>query len=297
LFKTPQITGREPIYRLIFGAILISFSAVFVAGTSIDSDVLAFYRVAVGGIVLMFFRFRHFLDFKLSKTQLLFAAIASITSTFDLLFWHHSIRLVGPGLSTLLANFQVFIISFAGILCWREKFSWQLLVSIPVAVTGLFLILGVEWAEYAETFKSGVIYGLLTAISYSGYILCLKKIQSSKNPPPEVFNIAIISLGTALLLACVLISKGNSFAIPDETEYLPVIAYGIICQALGWILISGAIKKVRLVLVGLILLLQPLLSYVWDVLFFGKSVSPLEALGVVITILAIYLGSFRNSDK
>ncbi|MFB3063956.1 MAG: EamA family transporter, partial [Gammaproteobacteria bacterium] len=42
--------------------------------------------------------------------------------------------------------------------------------------------------------------------------------------------------------------------------------------------------------VGLILLLQPLLAFVWDVLFFARSITPTELTGAVLTLLGIYLG-------
>ena len=42
---------------------------------------------------------------------------AGVFFSLDLWFWHRSIIYIGPGLSTLLANFQVFILMLVGILC------------------------------------------------------------------------------------------------------------------------------------------------------------------------------------
>ena len=47
---------------------------------------------------------------------------------------------------------------------------------------------------------------------------------------------------------------------------------------------------------GLALLLQPTLSFVWDVLFFARPMSAMELLGAAIALAAIYLGS-RPASK
>jgi drug/metabolite transporter (DMT)-like permease len=59
----------------------------------------------------------------------------------------------------------------------------------------------------------------------------------------------------------------------------------------GWFLITRGIQTVRGALVGLILLLQPTLSFVWDILFFGKAVNPVELSGVGLALVGIYIGS------
>ena len=48
---------------------------------------------------------------------------------------------------------------------------------------------------------------------------------------------------------------------------------------------------------GLALLLQPTLSFVWDVLFFARPMSATELLGAGIALLAIYVGSRPASQQ
>ncbi|MFQ3334630.1 MAG: drug/metabolite transporter (DMT)-like permease, partial [Woeseiaceae bacterium] len=46
--------------------------------------------------------------------------------------------------------------------------------------------------------------------------------------------------------------------------------------------------------VGIVLLLQPSLSFIWDILFFNRSIVLIESLGVLMVLFAIYLGSKRT---
>jgi drug/metabolite transporter (DMT)-like permease len=99
---------------------------------------------------------------------------AGVLFAADLAVWHRSIWYVGPGLATLLGNFQVFLLAFVGILFFREKARWELLVAIPMAVVGLGLIIGFEWAAWTSSIAWGIIFGLLTAVFYAAYILALR---------------------------------------------------------------------------------------------------------------------------
>lgn len=48
--------------------------------------------------------------------------------------------------------------------------------------------------------------------------------------------------------------------------------------------------------VGLILLLQPMLAFVWDVLFFRRSFGGVQLAGAALALAAIYLGSLRSAE-
>ena len=84
--------------------------------------------------------------------------------------------------------------------------------------------------------------------------------------------------------------------IPDLQSLLFLTAYGIICSGIGWYLITKGLPSVSISLAGLSLILQPALAFIWDVLFFEKSVTSLNITGAVITIAAIYLGVISRSD-
>jgi drug/metabolite transporter (DMT)-like permease len=63
---------------------------------------------------------------------------------------------------------------------------------------------------------------------------------------------------------------------------------------IGWIMITNALPRVRTSRIGLILLLQPSLSFIWDVVFFQRPTSPVNWLGVSMVLAAIYLGMARK---
>ena len=81
--------------------------------------------------------------------------VAAVFLALDLWFYHRSIQYIGPGLSTLLANFQVFVMAAAGYLILREPPSTKQLVAIPLALLGLALIVGLDWGAVIGGLSAG----------------------------------------------------------------------------------------------------------------------------------------------
>lgn len=284
-------------WRLIAGAVMISFSAVFVELVSVPPATSAFYRMLFGGLILLgivLWR-RESLRFRPGALALL--TLAAWFFALDLSVWHRSILFVGPGVATLLANFQVFVLAAAGVILFRERLTWFQVVSIPLAVFGLVLLVGFDWSSFSADYKTGVILGLLTAACYAGYLLSLRQVRAAEAGGSSFATITVVSLAAAALLALAMWPEHASFAIPSWKDAGWLVCYGVFGQVLGWVLISSGIHQVRASQVGLILLLQPLCAFVWDVSLFGRHFTPVEIAGALLALAAIYLGSVRRAFK
>lgn len=279
---------------VIIGAIMISFSGVYVKLVNVNPTVSGFYRMFFGGVCLSLVVvikkdnvWHGFRTFNLSVLCGLFFAL-------DLFVKHKSVLFIGPGLSTILANFQVFFLAIIGITFLGEKKSIKLFISIPMAVIGLFFIVGIQWKILESDYKLGILLGLLTTLFYTSYLLSLRSVQTHKNPLSPFANLSVISISSSVFLFIMAWLESESFLIPDTQTYGYLLAYGIFSQVLGWVLISKGMPKIDISIVGLILLLQPTLAFVWDVLFFHHQTTLTGLFGVILTITAIYLGSTRN---
>jgi len=58
--------------------------------------------------------------------------------------------------------------------------------------------------------------------------------------------------------------------------------------------ISAGIAKIDASRAGLLLILQPTLAFVWDILFFARPTGLMEMLGALVTLFSIYLGTIRS---
>ncbi len=278
-----------PIFQVLCGAFLISFSGIFVKLADVSPTASGFYRVFFGSIFLLCATL-WFKDFKrVTPTELLLITFCGFVFALDLFFWHESIMYIGPGLATLLGNFQVFLLAATGILFLRERVRPRFFAAIPLAVIGLLLIIGVHWGNLENHYKTGIYFGLLTAVCYTAFLLSLRRIQSKENHS-QFSSLMIVSASCAIFLGSKMLHTGDSFSIPDAKSLLALLGLGLFSQTVGWVLIANAMPKIRASFTGLILLLQPALAFIWDVTFFNRPTDILNWTGVILTLTAIYLG-------
>ena len=291
---TPSNSVINPVAVILSGASMISFSAVWVTLADVVPMASAFYRVFFGalflGLAMLFTgeRLRHL------KKILLPSIICGFFFGLDLYFWHTSIGYIGPGLSTIISNFQVFLMAICGALFFRERLTLRFVFSMPLAISGLFLIIGVSWAELPRDYRAGIYYGLLTALVYALFMLTLRTIKPESGS--RFGPLFIISAITAAFLGGVMVINDVSFAIPSLKSGVSLVCLGLMSQMVGWLFISWAIPQLPPSVTGLALLLQPALSFIWDVLFFSRPTTPLNWLGAALAIWAIYLG-LTGSNK
>ncbi len=289
------VEKNAAVFYLAAGAIMISFSGVWVKVAHVTPTIAGFYRVFFGGILLLMAA--------VWKREISWRGWRHITLVFlcgfflalDLFFWHTSIHYIGLGLATLLGNFQVFLITAIGVLFLGEKIGLKFILAIIMAIIGLFLIVGLQWDQLGHQYKIGVYLGFATAVVYTGFLLALRKLQSDQTGVSVFYGLMIVSLTTAVFLGLKAYLTADTFIIPDGQSWVALVVMGLLSQAIGWILITNALPHVRASLVGLSLLLQPSLSFVWDVLFFRRETSVVNWLGVIIVLSAIYLGMSGNA--
>lgn len=283
------------VVEVAVGAVLISFSPVFVKLAHVGPVAAGVYRVLFGGLALMAVAALRGKPFWAGWRAASLTVACGMLFALDLIVWHTSIHYIGPGLATILGNFQVFVLAGVGVALMGERPGWRLWVAIPLALSGLFLLVGIRWAAVERTYHLGVVFGLLTAVLYASYLLTLRYMQSAAGALHPTASVGALSLVTAAILAPTAVAAGESLVIPDGQTLAVLLGYGLLAHALGWALISTGLPRVPASRVGLLLLLQPSLAFVWDIVLFDRPTTPFEAVGAIIALGAIYLGSVQKA--
>ncbi len=284
----------NPRLGLFAGAALISLSPVWVKLVDVSATTSAFYRVFFGAVALVLYLLASRQKLRFSNRVWMILVVAIVLFALDLWFWHRSIIFVGPGLATLLGNFQVFILMLAGVLILGQRPTAVQLIAVPLALFGLALIVGFDWRSLPPDYRMGVVYGLLTALAYGSYLLTMRFVRRDVAAGLPTREIAVVSIGSAIILGFSAMAEGQSLAIPTIADAGWLVAYGVLSHCLGYIFIISNLPKVTTTEAGLALLLQPILSFVWDVLFFARAMTPMELAGAAIALFAIYLGSRKD---
>lgn len=221
------------------------------------------------------------------------------TGTFfalDLALWHYAIIYVGSGMACLLGNTHVFATAVISWLVFKEKLTLRFLVAAPAGIAGLALLVGVfsEKVVFTPLYIRGLVFGFLTALMYSMYLVGIKKASDHKSHPAPAVIMAWICLTSAVFLAVGSFFENKPSLPPDFRSVFLLVILGVIGQALSWWGIVHSIKKIAIHHAALILLLQPVLAMIWGYLFFNEVLAVSQIIGAVITLTAIYAGSIRK---
>ena len=285
---------RRALLQMVVGAALISTTSIFVKLAHVGPTVSAFYRMGLGGLILLVGLVVMGLWRPLRLAHVLWMVLPAFAFAVDLMMWHRSILLVGPGLATLLGNFQVFMMALAGWLIYREHLSIRFLLGVAMAFAGLYLLVGMDWSRLGEQYRLGVALGLLTGVAYAVYMLTMRHAQrSGKIPLGPAQLLCVLSLVCAAMLGIAIAVEGDSLALPDAQTVWSLLGLALIGQVFGWILLLRAMPNLPASVIGLLLLLQPAISFVLDVLLFDRPTALPDWLGVGLSMLGIFIGSYR----
>jgi drug/metabolite transporter (DMT)-like permease len=292
-----SLSTAHPKLRLFAGAALISLSPVWVELVDVSPTTSGFYRVAFGGTALALYLLVRRRPVSFSAPVWRMLLVAAVFFALDLWFWHRSIVYIGPGLSTLLANFQVFLLMFAGIAFYGQRPHAAQFFAVPLSLAGLAMIVGFDWNGLPGDYRLGVLFGLLTALAYGSYLLTMRALRDKADRRLPVREIAVMSLMVAAMLGISALVEGQSLAIPTAKDAGWLLAYGLLSHGLGMILIASSLPQVSTTDAGLALLLQPALSFLWDVLLFDRELSPVQFAGAGVALFAIWLGARARSNQ
>ena len=289
--------------RLAFGALCISFSAVFVKlvwREGMGPTAIGFWRTFFGAAILFGWTLAsgraNGRGLRLDPAVTRLALAAGCLFFLDLFFWHRSIVYVGAGMATILANTQVFGTAVLSYFLFRERLGAVFLAAAVSAVAGVVLLIGVgSGVRFTPDYVRGVVFGLLTGVVYANFIVVLKLARQRSEAPGPLPLMAWTSLITACLLGSVGgLTEAGRFVPPNARCVLLLVVLALVAQALGWWSITSSLPHLRGSRSGLALLLQPVLATVWGVVFFGEHLAPVQVAGAVVTIAAIYVGSARS---
>lgn len=301
-----DVRSGQALLWMLSGAAVIGSNGLMVRFAETPPTISAFYRMLfaglmLGAVILLQRGWR-----PLPRQVWWWSAAAAAAFAADLWLWHRSILLVGPGLATLLANAQVFFMALAGVVLFGERVGLRFMSGIALAFFGLTLMLGGDWDSLPADYRWGVWAGLGTGLCYALYNLSLRRAQrqahdaglaAGHRDAPIVQVLAMSALLCAVLLGLAGVAEGSSFVIPTWRTLGWLLLLAGLGHCLSWVLISRAMAHLKVAVIGLLLLLQPIVAFLLDLVVLDLVVEPRAWLGLALTLAGIFLASLRGRSR
>ena len=287
----------HPALGVLSGAFLIAFSGILFRKSHVSPATGAFFRCFWA--LPFLFALAVWEDGRLGRRPGFVRRAAWLAGVFfaaDLVLWHYSIDYVGAGLATVLGNTQVVLV---GLLAWalfRERPSRNALLAIPVAMVGIILISGVlENGAYGSDPKRGALYGVLTGIAYSGFLLAMRRGSEERG------RVAGPLYDATLASAIVVVPIGLVIGDLDFTPSLEATAWlfllAVSSQVVGWLLITVSLGRLPTARTSVLLTLQPLLAVLFAALLVDERPSPLQLIGAAAILAGLLIASVGRPEQ
>jgi len=284
------LTDR-PALGVLAGAFLIAFSGILFRKSHVSPTTGAFFRCFWALPPLWLLALGE--DRKLGPRPRALQRAAWLGGAFfaaDLILWHYSIEKVGAGLATVLGNTQVVLV---GLLAWalfRERPGRSSLLAIPVAMLGILLISGaLEKGAYGSDPSLGAVYGVLTGIAYSGFLLALRRGSGERGRVAGPLYDATLASAIFVVPAGLLLGNLDFTPSLEATAWLILLALS--SQVLGWLLITVSLGRLPTALTSVLLTLQPLLAVLFAALLIDERPSALQLLGAAAILAGLLIAS------
>ena len=281
---------RTPRLAAVLGALAIAFSGIFYVWSDVSPSTGVFFRCLYGLPILILVAGGEWRALgPMSRRTVGLCVLAGLCFAVDLITFHYAVDVIGAGLGTVMGNVQVVIVALVAWAAFGERPRREVLVALPLMLLGVFLISGVVGSgAYGADPKLGVTIGLLTAASYAGYLLIIRRASPDHRPAGPV---AIATGVTALVALAFGEAVGDIDLAPSLPAHAYLLALGILSQSIGYLLIQASLPKLPAVITSVLLLVQPVTTMLLGAILLAELPSPFQLAGVLLVLVGIALAT------
>ena len=285
---------------LLLGAVLISFSGIFVRISDLGPTATAFHRLFLALPIFwlwMAFEARgdaQVLPHRVSDWALL--ALCGLMFAGDLVFWHWSLRMTSIANSTLLGNSAPIFVTLAGWLLLGQRFSIVFLLGLALAIAGAVIVVGISFNEGQRPFF-GDLMALIVGAFYGAYIMLVGSLRGRFSTATVL---GIGGVATAVTLLGVAVASGESLTPHTLHGWLVLFGLAWLMQVAASSAIAWSLAHLPAAFGSVALLVNPVAAALFAWAMLGEKVSLLQAAGGGVVLLGIALarqGSNRGSGK
>jgi drug/metabolite transporter (DMT)-like permease len=219
---------------------------------------------------------------RLSRGLLLTIGLGGLFFAVDLASWHLGIVRTKLANAALFGNISTLILPLAGILLtgiWPSRVQWS---ALALALAGAVLLMGASY-ELAPEHLVGDALCILAGIMYVGYLLAIQQARQTMGS----WQVLLVSTLASVPFMLTFSLMAGEQLMP--TDWTPVLVLALTSQIIGQGLLVFALPYFTPIVVGLVLLVQPLMSAMLGWLVFREALGALDITGAAIIAVALVL--------
>ena len=272
---------------LFAGAIGIAFAPIFVRWSEVGPVATAFWRLTLALPLLalwMALQERRAPQAG-GRAAWPMAVLAGLFFAADLAVWHWSIRLTSVANATFLANLAPVAVTLGAWVLLGERARPVFFAGMLLSLAGAALLMGANVGGPGSVLLGDGL-GMLTAVFYAGYQLCVKRLRDTQSTA-RIMLASGAACATVLLPLALLMGEAILPASPAGWGVL--LGLALVCQLAGQGLITWAVAHLAASFSSVSLLLQPVAAAGFAWLLFGEALATLQWFGAAAVLAGIWL--------
>lgn len=282
--------GRILVTAVIAAALLsVAHAAIFVRMAEAHPLVVAAYRLGIATVVLLPFSLPGLAAAcrRIERRQWGLLAAAAVCLALHFTTWIASIDYTSIANAVVLVTLTPVWLALWTVIVERRNPGRHVLAAVAFAVAGSVII---GWGSYrlgGETL-TGDLLALVGGLFMAGYLLVARSVRRNLAFLPYV---TLVYGGAAALLWLPVLALALPVAGFSGDTWFALVAIALLSQVVGHGGFNWAVKSVAPTFLALTLLAEPLLSALFGWLYFDEGFGVETALGGVLILFAIWLGS------
>jgi drug/metabolite transporter (DMT)-like permease len=200
----------------------------------------------------------------------------------DLALWHLGILHTRLANATLFGNITAILFPIYGYIVARHWPSKRQALAIGLASLGAILLLGRSYELSARNIV-GDLLCILAGLLYTGYLIGIDRVRGSVGP------LTILALSAAAGAPCLLLASIGLGEPIWPADWTPLILLTLGSQIVGQGMILFAVNRVPAIVVGLMLLTQPIVGSAIGWVIYGERLTIFDLIGGLAIGLAVLL--------
>lgn len=216
--------------------------------------------------------------------------LAGLFFALDLSFWHYGIVMTSVANATVLCNLTPVVVTLVGWMFFRERPARLFILALALAMGGAFAMAAGAQKGQGTNPLLGDLFSVSVALWYSGYFLAVKAARATAGALRVTFW---ATLAGAPFMAAVSLGLGEDMIPATAAGWAACIGMGLM-HVTGQGGVAWALGRLPASVTAVTILIQPIVAAGLGWMVFGETLSPIQALGGVLVLVAIVLAQWSS---
>jgi len=284
-------THTNQLFGLLLATLFISTSGVLGKYIAMPTEVIVWFRSAIGMVFLYFYCTLKNISLKITRVRdLPSLVISSLFLGAHWITYFYSLKLSNVAIGVLsLYTFPV-ITAMLEPLFMKTKFDYVHILLAVLVLLGIYIL--VPDLNLQSSYTKGILFGVLSAFLYAVRSLLLKRNHTHKYHGSTIMFYQTMIISVVLIPVLFFMDVSNI-----ATQYPYVLLLGIFTTALGHSLMVRAFKHFSVSTATIISSVQPIFGIILAFIFLNEIPSINTSFGGLLILSTVVIESFRSRKR